>query len=98
MSILTKDFFFVRHPQHDSFTLIQICGEIPKKIPKEVLHLMPGNHSGVHNDDVVLEQDEKYLKEQVMVGCPEWFSELEQVPWVNAGCLMYRKVGSYIMM
>lgn len=98
MSILAKDFFFIRHPEYDSFALIQICGEAPKEIPKEVLRLMPGNNSGAHDDRIVLEQDEKYLEEQVMTGYPEWFSALEQKPWIQAGSLMYRKVGSYLMM
>lgn len=98
MSIPNEGFFFVRHPKYDSFALVQICGEVPKEIPKEVLHLMPGNNSGTHDDGVILEQDEKYLKEQVMVGCPEWFSMLEQEPWVQTENLTYRRVGSYLMM
>jgi hypothetical protein len=98
MSTPNESFYFVRHPGYDSFALIQVRGKIPKEIPKKVLHLMPGNKSGTHDDRVILEQDEKYLKEQVMTGCPEWFSELEQRPWINTGCLTYRLIGQYLMM
>ncbi len=98
MSTPNDSFFFVRHPQYESFALIQIRGELPKEIPKEVLHLMPGNNSGTHDDGVFLEQDEKYLQEQVMANCSEWFSALEQKSWIQAGILTYRKVGSYLMM
>jgi hypothetical protein len=98
MSTPNEGFFFVRHPKYDSFALIQVRGEIPEDIPKEVLHLMPGNHSGAHDDGVALEQDAKYLESQVMTGCPEWFTKLKHEPWIQAGNLTYRRVGAYLMM
>ena len=90
-----EGFHFVRHPKYDSFALIQVSGELPTKIPKEVYQLMPGNQSGVH-DGVVIEQDQKYLEEQVIVGCPEWFNALQDKEWTKSGDLKYRLVGKYL--
>ncbi len=96
--VSNEGFYFVRHPKYDSFALIQVSGELPTKIPDEIHHLMPGNKSGVHDGVVVVEQDQKYLEEQVMIGCPNWFGTLQDREWKQSGNLKYRLVGTYLFM
>ncbi len=97
MSTPNEAFFFVRHPSYHSFALIQVRGEVPEEIPEEVLHLIPGNESGIHDKAIVLEKDERYLK-SVMHGCADWFSELEQKAWIQVADLTYRQVGRCMML
>ena len=96
-TVNNEGFFFIRHPRYVSFALIQVLGELPVKIPRELYLLMPGNQSGKH-EGVVVEQDQKYLEEQVKVGCPEWFEVLQDKKWGDLKNLKYRLVGRYLFM
>ena len=69
-------FYFVRISGYDSFALIEAFGKIPEIIPKEISHLVPGNHDGSHDHLITLEVDNDYLETQVMSPnsqCSSWF-------------------------